>query len=38
MVAIKGWWSTFKNIAIIFSFVINFVLIVVLLFVGLLIF
>src|SRR5260221_14325958 len=38
MVAIKTWWNAFKTIAIIFSFVANFVLVVVLLFVVLLIF
>src|SRR5205814_10677651 len=38
MVAIKGWWNGFKNFAILFSFIANFVLVIVLLFVVLLIF
>jgi hypothetical protein len=38
MVRIKGLWNTFKTIAILFSFIVNFVVILVLLFVVLLIF
>ncbi len=38
MIALKRFWNGFKNVAILFSFVVNFVLIVVLLFVVLLIF
>jgi hypothetical protein len=38
MVTIKAWWNAFKNVAILFSFIMNFILVLVLLFVVLLIF